>query len=587
MSGILGGYTVMQQAEFAGRRFFSAQDRRTGQVVHLVAAPVSDPLEPYQHPSLPHVQSLALEGDTRWFIGAVSEGDTLEDLRAGSQLSESDLVSALLSVLDGLTSLAFLQPAPVPAYLDPACIKRDRLGRWTLDYLALAQAPEARLPASPPYGVHAFGVLLYWLVTGQTVRRSRVQLNRVEGISAALQFILIRCLGKSYPSLAELRADIERAGHEHEFRQILHKAPARSAGVLPPPRPIHLPPKTKAAETEDLLTHIPVIPPQHQEPSTRRLPEMEHHRVILGGPQIPMDDRPWALPPRPTEGYRKYVVPPPPNPLVVKAIRWGSLGLVSLATVFLAGAVIWKAGLLPGKPVARMPDYVEPGAQIGNPLPPAPNGPIAGPPVLPPEPGKQDPPPTDVVVTDPPPAEKPPSTKQPAPPSEPPKSTPPAPPKSAPAQPAQPAPTQPVPVPPPKQPAPPPEQSTPPVEAAKPARPTPEPGSPDFVDASQGGLPVMIYFNNRRMGWAYIFPHQASPYISINTFNRLFGRNLYWVPQEGGSIRLLNGNQNVITNDYNLVKDRLWLRLTPFLQEALGIQVKAYNENGMYFSSMP
>lgn len=599
MSGILSGYTVMQQAEWAGRKFYAAQDRRTGQVVHLIAAPVAEPLEPYQHQGLPAVQPLAVESDTRWLIGQVSEGETLEDLRNAGQLSESDLVSALLSALDGLGSLARLTTPPVPSYLDPACIKRDRVGRWTFDYLALAHAPEARIAATQPYGVHAFGVLLYWLVTGQTVRRTRVQLHRIEqGVSPGLQFVLIRCLGRTYPSLAELRVDIERSGQEHEFRQILHTPPARPASALPAPRPIKLPapqavdqpPATPQAPQakEDLLTHIPVIPsdPDH---SSRRLAQLEHHRVVLGGPQIPMNDQPWALPPRPAEGYRKFVVPPPPDPKVVKAIRWGSLGLVSIATLFLAGAVVIKAGLIPAellpegwrseKSVARMPDYAEPGAQIGSELPPAPAGPVAGP-VLPEPPKQQDPPPKDVAATDPP--VTPPVTKEP--PAPPVKNPPP--PKTAPTTPVQPAPKQPAPVPPPKQP-PPPAKTEVPTEAAKPVRPEPEPGSADYLDSSQGGLPVMIYFNNRRVGWAYIFPHPASPYISLPTFNRLFGRSLIYLPQEGGGIRLLNGNQNIITSDYDSVGGRIWLKLTPFLQEVLGVSLQVYNENGVYFSSMP
>ncbi|HYF93400.1 MAG TPA: hypothetical protein VD969_14305 [Symbiobacteriaceae bacterium] len=599
MSGILSGYTVMQQAEWAGRRFFTAQDRRTGQVVHLVAGPVTDALAPYQHPSLPPLQPVAVESDTRWLVGPVTEGETLEDLRTGNQLSESDLVSALLSVLEGLASLTALPSPPAPSYLDPACIKRDRLGRWSLDYLALAHAPEARSAANPPYGVHAFGVLLYWLITGQTVRRSRIQLNRMEnGISPGLQFVLIRCLSKSYPSLSELRADIERSGQEHEFRQILNKPPSAATRSVPTPRPIRLPPQQpepapapERSSTEHLLTHIPVIPLDLEAPS-RRLAELERHRITLGGPQIPMSDRPWALPPRPSEGYRKYVVPPPPNPKVVKAIRFGSLGLVSLATFFLASAVVIKAGLIPSellpeawrneRTAARMPNYAEPGAQIGEDLPPESEGPIAGP-VLPDPPLQQKPSPEENEATEPPvpPPSSPPAATNPTPP--PPKNPPP--PISAPANPVKPAPTQPVPIPPPK-PAPPSQQEQPPTEA-KPIRKEPEPGTPDYLDATQGGLPVQVFFNNRRLGWAYIFPHPASPYVSISTFNRLFGRNLYWVPQDGGSIRLLNGGQNIITGDYNIVQERLWLNLTPFLQEALGIQVKSYNEYGMHFSSMP
>lgn len=631
MSGILSNYTVMQKADWSGRTFHAAQDRRSGQVVHLIATRPTDPLEPYQHASLPHVKPLAAEGDTLWLVGAVSEGDTLEDLRNGSQLSESDLVSALLTVLDGLASLARLPGIPVPSYVDPACVRRDALGRWKIDYLVLAHAPEARMPATEPYGVHPFGILLYWLITGQTVRRSRVPLSRVEhGISAALQFVLIRALGRSYPSLAELRADIERAGQEHEFRPILHKPLPRAAGVQPVPHPVRLQPAQATApasvvlappaprQTEELLTHIPVIPmnhPQRNQPKPQpqllsspatRLPELEHHRVRLsGGPQIPIDDRPWALPPRPPGGYRKYVVPPPPNPAVVKAVRMGSLSLVSLATVFLTGAVMLKAGLIPPDllpglwrsttPVVHMPG---PGGQLppepagpvygpalpGTPLPTEPGPPQPGPtepePEEPEEPGEPEPPPPaepeepieegppDVGINPPPPpVSNPPPANAP-----PPVKNPPSPPKVNPIPPIQP-PKQPIPTPPSQQPEPP-----------QTKRPEPEPGTSDYADASQGGLPTIVHLNDRNLGWAYIIPHPANPYITINTFNRLFGQNVFWIPQEGGSIRLFNGARSVITTDYTLVRDRLWLKLTPFLQEALGVRVTAYNEKGMFFA---
>jgi hypothetical protein len=627
LSSVLGGYTVMQKADWSGRTFYAAQDRRSGQVVHLVATRATDSLEPYQHASLPHLQPLVAEGDMLWLSGAVSEGDTLEDLRNGAHLSESDMVSALLTVLDGLASLARLPGTPVPSYVDPACVRRDSLGRWKLDYLALAHAPEARMPATEPYGVHPFGILLYWLITGQTVRRSRVPLSRVEhGISAALQFVLIRALGRIYPSLAELRADIERAGQEHEFRPILHKPLPRPAGGQPVPHPVRLPvaqsttpgsvvplqPKS-VRQTEELLTHIPVIPMNHPQvnrpPATppqstpvqltqthsappKRLPELEHHRVTLGGgPQIPMDDRPWALPPRPAGGYRKYVVPPPPNPKVVKAIRVGSLSLVSLATVFLTGAVMLKAGILPPDllpslwrspaPVAGRP---EPGGPGGL-LPPEPAGPVYGPTLPGPGPGQPEPEqpgpteprePIDEPVEEP--IEEPPPVggiNPPPPPvvTPPPVKNPPAPPKTTPIPPVEP-PKTPVPTPP----------ANPPTEPPNTKRPEPEPGSGDFADASQGGLATRIHFNGNDLGWAYIIPHPTSPYITINTFNRLFGQNVYWIPMEGSSIRLVNGAHNVITTDYTLVRDRLWLKLTPFLQEALGIHVTAYNEKGIFFT---
>jgi hypothetical protein len=540
LSDILSEYTVMQQNEWAGRRFYTAHSHRTGQVVYLVAVPAQDPLALYQHSSLPRLEPVGLEGQTRWLAGPVPEEDTLEDLRSRSMLSESDLVSGLLTVLDGMASLSQLQAAPVPAYLDPACIKRDRLGRWTLDYLALAHAPEARSAGGSPPGVYAFGVLLYWLITGETMRLARVQAQRIEGAApTGLQYIVVKCLGRSYKSLAELRADIAQAGQDHEFRRLVRGQPE----------------------------------------ALKRPVDTELHRIQLGGPQIPMNDRPWALPPRPAEGYRKYIVPPPPNPLTVKVTRWGALALVAVVTMALTAAAFIKSGVIPPELIlwqtrqtsSLMPDPAPPPVTPSE----SDTAPVAGPVAGPPAPNAAEP--AKNAVAQQPPAPKPQPSQpvpQPKPQPEPPKPT---------TKPA-PKPT-PNPLPPAPQPTPTPPAQTPPAPPAPVEQPHPQPaaGSEDYKDAVQGALPVLIYYNNNQAGWAWIFPHLANPYISVGTFNRLFGQNILWMPVDGGGVRLLNGGKNLITTDYELVNNRLWLKLTPFLQQALGVKPTTYDETGMYF----
>jgi hypothetical protein len=436
-----------------------------------------------------------------------------------------------------MASLSQLQPAPVPAYLDPACIKRDRLGRWTLDYLALAHAPEARSAGGSPPGVYAFGVLLYWLITGETMRLARVQAQRIEGAApTGLQYIVVKCLGRSYKSLAELRADIAQAGQDHEFRRLVRGQPE----------------------------------------ALKRPVDTELHRIQLGGPQIPMNDRPWALPPRPAEGYRKYIVPPPPSPLAVKVARWGALALVAVITMALTAGAFIKAGLIPSQLLpwrqsrqvaSRMPDPV-PTADTETVLP---EQTAVGPPApLPAEPAKN-------VVAQQPPTPKP---QQPQPQPQPKPQPKPQPQPEKPVAKPQPAPTPPAP-----QPTPAPPVQTPPAPAAPaaPSHPDPAPGSEDYKDAVQGALPVLIYYNDKQVGWAWIFPHLANPYITVGTFNRLFGQNILWMPVDGGGVRLLNGSKNLVTTDYELVNNRLWLKLTPFLQQSLGVKPTAYDETGMYF----
>ena len=610
---MLNQYTVMQQNAWAGRRFFTAQDRRTGQVVYLIEEPAGGTPEPYTHPSLPPMLETLVESDVRWLTGTIPEGETLEDLRNRGRLSEQDILAVLLSVLDGLTSLVALEPPVVPSYLDPSCIKRDRLNRWVLDYPALAHAPEARMNASVPLGVHPFGVLLYWLMTGQAARRTRVQVTRIpQGASAALQFILIKCLGRSYESLGAVRADVERAGSEHEFRSLIQliaqqrdqlAAAARVAGRPPEPSVARVatqapqPPRVWVLPTpSDPVRPLGPVPRQGEAMPIRDVPvvnvdqappkeslSLEYRKVPIGGPFIPTDDRPWALP-KSQDGFRKFVVPPPPNPVLERAKRWGAVGGVALAAAVLAGVVAWKAGLMPAEimpaflkpahPVSADLGFARAGVQVGSELPPEPAGPgaqpsrpntgaVVGAPIDPDlaesrrnaEARRQQiaaggggaPPPAPVPTTPTPP-------------------------------PARPAPT-----PPPANPKP-----APPVPAPQPENPAsgpppPSPGSVAFLDAQTGGTAILLYLDGNPTGYAYMFPHPRSPYISLGAFNALFARNLYWAPVDGGGIRLFTGDGSHFTTDFDLVAGRLWLRLTPALQQVLGIQLQSATSSEFHF----
>jgi len=614
----------MQQDVWAGRRFYTAQDRRTGQVVYLVEEPAGGTTQPYSHPNLPPIVEVTADTDVRWLTGALPEGETLEDLRSRGRLTEQDILAVLLSVLDGLCSLALLQPPVVPSYLDPSCIKRDRLNRWVLDYLALAHAPEARMSPALPLGVHPFGVLMYWLMTGQVARRTRVQVTRIpHGASPTLQFILIKCLGKSYPSLSAVRVDVERAGSEHEFRSLIqfiaqqrdHSAADTRVAGRPPepsvarvatqaPQPPRVPVlggpealgsavRSTQLEAADIrVNEIPVVNVDVEPARPLQLPSLEYRKVPLGGPFIPADDRPWALPPKPEDGFRKFVVPPPPNPILQKAKRWGTMGGVSAAAAALAVVVAWKAGLLGAEilpsflqtahPASAYPGLATAGVQIGPELPPDPAGPSGQPnhpasgPVSPPAP--EDP---DLAASR----------------------------KAAVSGRQQlaagtgnatspgvgvPSPSPPVQAAPKPTPAPPPATSAPEPAPPRPA-PAPQPGGADnlpsvpvpgsvaYLDAQTGGTPILIYLDGRQSGYAYMFPHPRSPYISLGAFNSLFSRNLYWAPMDGGGIRLFTSDGGLFTTDYDLVAGRLWLKLTPPLQQVLGIQLQSATATEFHF----
>lgn len=520
MGRVIAGYTVMQQNEWADRQFFTAREERTGQVVYLVAEAARDSTEPYAHPNLPLLHALQIDGGTRWLSGPVPAGETLEDLRSQGALTETGIMLMLLSVIDGLSSLSRLQPPVVPAYLDPACIKRDAVGRWMLDYLALAHAPEAH-NASHPLGVYPLGALLYWLVTGQTARRTRVQMDRVEGASSTLQYIIIRCLSRSYPSLGELRDDVERAGHEREFKCIV------AAGQMRP---------QVAAAAARTSQAAPV--------------DLHYRRVLIGGPQIPANDRPWALPQRPPDGFRHYVVPPPPDPKLQKIIRRGTIAAAGVLVVGAAALAAIRLGSVPGlnrvaQPAMALPGMTRAGGTIGSELPPSPLTADGRPVASATEPDSGGPDLKEYRRL----AHQPRVADEPA---------------------KAPAPTQPA----------------PPAKQPQPTRPVLQPpaaGSIAYLDAQAGGTATLIFFNGRPVDWAYLFPHPTSPFMSLNSMNAIFGRNLYWAPTEGGSIRLLNRERSLVTADFLVLRERIWLRLTPQIQQLFGIQVSAYNGTDMYF----
>lgn len=307
MSSLLSPYVIMQETEWAGRRFCTARDQRNRQVVYLMGEPLGVLGGSHQHPNLPTLKELGADGQFRWWTGNLPEGDKLEDLRLQGNLTESDLIGALLSVVDGLLNLSAMAPAPVPAYLDPACIVRDRLGRWVLDYLALAHAPEAHSNNPPPLGVYPFGVLLYWVVTGETVRRTRVQVSHLESVaSPGLQLIIIRCLGRSYPSLAELRAELARAGKDREFQSVVQRIKSRAQAARP-----------------------------------------EVMRPPVKGPHIPIDDRPWTSPSPPRGGYSRERLPLQYRRVRRSPARWVSAALVGLLAFGLAAGTALKLDLVP------------------------------------------------------------------------------------------------------------------------------------------------------------------------------------------------------------------------------------------------
>jgi len=121
------------------------------------------------------------------------------------------------------------------------------------------------------------------------------------------------------------------------------------------------------------------------------------------------------------------------------------------------------------------------------------------------------------------------------------------------------------------------------VPPARPPVPTPEPGSIAELDARTGGYPMLIFVNDSPREVAYLFRYFNSPYISVGAFNSAFDRNIYWTPVDGGGVRIYTGERVFFTNDYDVAGTRLWLRMTPALQTALGVRLVAVHEDEIYF----
>lgn len=340
MAGFLDRYAILQQNNWNGRKVYSAKERESGQVVHLIADTGRFGLDPYYHPSLPVLSHAAAEGEVRWLAGPAPGGDTLEDLWRRGALSGREVVVLLLGVLDGLASLSRLEPPLVPGYLDPAIIKRDRSGRWLLDYLSLAHSPEARASGGAPIGVYPMGTLLFWLGTGQVVRRTRSQVVKLEAdVPSHLQFMIIKAMGRSYPSLAELRVDLERANSGRVFEAIRpHATPGNKQPVAQPATPV---PAEEAADAEQEETPL---------------------EAGNGG-----EPRNWALPTRPEDGFRRFVVPPPPPPAKQRAVRWAAIGATAGVALAAIGLVLFVWGR---HEPSRLPDLAVSSGQVGPELPP-------------------------------------------------------------------------------------------------------------------------------------------------------------------------------------------------------------------------
>jgi hypothetical protein len=96
----------------------------------------------------------------------------------------------------------------------------------------------------------------------------------------------------------------------------------------------------------------------------------------------------------------------------------------------------------------------------------------------------------------------------------------------------------------------------------------------EAFDRELGGKATLVLVDGLEAGWAYIWVMPRSPWLSLGAFNKLTGRSLYWTRAAGDAMRIYDSaGTSFITYDYDLVGDRLWLKLTLAVQRDLGIRV--------------
>lgn len=123
-------------------------------------------------------------------------------------------------------------------------------------------------------------------------------------------------------------------------------------------------------------------------------------------------------------------------------------------------------------------------------------------------------------------------------------------------------------------------------ENEKPSGPAPIPAGYDYAaDKAAGGMPLEVVVDGTTLGTFYIFPSPTDPRISLHAINRFLNSNLYWEGVDLETVRIYEGNFSLVTQDYSVINDRLWVHLTPEIQNALGLRVTGYKDGRIQFTT--
>jgi len=138
-----------------------------------------------------------------------------------------------------------------------------------------------------------------------------------------------------------------------------------------------------------------------------------------------------------------------------------------------------------------------------------------------------------------------------------------------------------------QEPAPTPEEKSEDKEDKEPSGPAPIPAGYDYTaDKAAGGMPLEVVVDGTTLGTFYLFPSPSRPQVSLHAINRFLGSNLYWEGIDLETVRVYDGGFSmVLTQDYTIINDRLWLTLTPEIQDALGLRVTGYKDGQIQFTT--
>lgn len=536
-------FEMIRQARWAARRFCLAHDWQEDRRVYLIQGQAGAEAAVYNHPCLPAVVEVP-GTDGEWLLARPVTGESLAEMRLSGKLTEEMLADLLLAVVDGLAHLGRMTPAMVPAYLDPYFIKASPTG-WILDYVgAVVHSGDARWSDGVMPVAFPVGGLIHWLFTGKKLQVGLSQPKTemiAPWVSPELQAVMRRCLDRAYGSPEDLRQDLVRLIAEGGLQGL-------AARLSPAPQGVKGPTVSRRRASREARS---------------RRPSAQERKQAAAAAAKAETAGPWAAL-RAALDFRKM----PPHR------RWITMIAGAMVVVLVVGFGVYDVRARIAAARYGVGDRgrrnkvveVEPAGTDGS----SGNGAAAqasqptasGKSSSASDQGKMEKPAKadaqseenkagvvssdeieklvdslsrDGIVSVLEPGEK----------------NPPASSKGS---------------------------------STESQAPIP-PGYDYGADKAAGGTPLEVVVDGNSLGTFYLYPNANDPQVSLHAINRFLGSNYHWEAVDQQTVRIYDGDFSMTTTDYSMIQDRLWVRLTPEMQQAMGLKLMGYQDGKIAFST--